>query len=141
MNDLSVEKLLPQSETMRLIDRVIKVTDDTALCEMQVRKDNIFFDADINGIYVWIGIELMAQTVAAFAGYRNITDAPKIGLLLSARQFSHTKPVFLLGETLTIQANQVYMEDVVAVFETKIFCDGECVASAKLNAYQPPANK
>ena len=51
MNNLSIEKLLPQTDTMRLIDRVIEVTDDFALCEMQVREENIFFIQKFVGFF------------------------------------------------------------------------------------------
>ncbi len=137
MSDLSLDKLLPQTGKMRLIDHVIDITDDFARCGMQVHQDNIFYHADIGGIYAWIGIELMAQAVALFASHHGTRNSPKTGLLLSARQFLHKNNTFLLGDQLIIEANKVYMEDNVAVFNGKIFCHGECVASARLSAYQP----
>lgn len=141
MHNLSLDKLLPQTGKMRLIDRVIEITDDFARCAVQIRRDNIFYQDDIGGIYAWIGIELMAQAVALFASYQGTGNTPKTGLLLSARQFVHKNKAFLLSEQLTIQVNKVYREDSVAVFNGEIFCQDECVASAKLNAYQPPENK
>lgn len=141
MRKLSLDKLLPQTGKMRLIDRAIEITDDVARCAVQIRKDNIFYHDDIGGIDAWIGIELMAQAVALFASFHGAGNTPKTGLLLSARQFVHKNKAFLLDDQLTIQVNKVYMEDSVAVFHGEIFCRGECVASAKLNAYQPPENK
>lgn len=141
MSDLSLDRLLPQTGKMRLIDNVVEITDDYARCDMQVCQDNIFYHDDIGGIYAWVGIELMAQAVALFASYHGAGNTPKTGLLLSARQFLHKKKVFLLGDKLTIQVDKVYMENNVAVFNGKIFCQGECEASAKLNAYQPSESK
>ena len=137
MRDLSLDNLLPQTGKMRLIHHVIKITDDFVQCDMQVNEDNIFYDADIDGIYTWVGIELMAQAVALFASYHGAGNTPKTGLLLSARQFLNKNKLFSLGDKLIIEASKVYMEGSVAVFNGKIFCRYECVVSAKLNAYQP----
>ncbi len=141
MINLSPDQVLPQRDTMQLIDKVIEINDDFSRCEMQVRDDNIFYEPAIKGIYAWIGIELMAQTVAAFAGFHSTGNQPSIGLLLSVRQYKHKNQSFSLGDKLIIQANKIYLEDNIGVFNCEILYNNKCLASAKLNTYQPAKDK
>lgn len=139
--NLVPDQLLPQRDSMQLIDNIIEINDEFARCDMQVRASNIFYEPTIKGIYAWVGVELMAQTVALYAGFHSPGDKPNIGLLLSVRQCKLEKIQFPLDKTLIIQANKVYLEDNVGVFRCEIFSDNTCIASARLNTYQPPAEK
>lgn len=139
--NLSPDQLLPQRDTMQLIDNIIDINDEFARCDMQVRDTNIFYDPQIKGIYAWVGIELMAQAVALYAGFQSPGDKPNIGLLLSVRQYKLGKTQFSADNTLIIQANKVYLEDNVGVFNCEIFHENKRVASARLNTYLPPEEK
>ena len=62
----AVESLVPHRGTMSLLDRVLAVDEEQALAEVDVGPASLFAQAD--GVPAWVGIEYMAQTVAAWAG-------------------------------------------------------------------------
>lgn len=138
---LQPDQLLPQRGTMKLLDKTIEINDDFSQSEMQVRDNNIFYEPAIKGIYAWVGIELMAQTIVLFASFHSSNKQPQLGFLLSVRQYKHKNLFFSLHDRLIIQANKIYLENNIGVFNCEIFCNHEIVASAKLNTYQPAQDK
>ena len=134
---LSLKKLLPHRGKMKLLDSVIDVNNTSATCQVTINKESLFFNHDINGIYSWVGIEFMAQTTAVFASFQHRAEKAKIGFLISVRKFSAERPSFELGETLTIVANNEYLENNLGVFQCEIFSHDKLVASARLSAFQP----
>ena len=62
-----IRSLIPHSDAMVLVDRVIAVDEESLCAEVRIRPDSLFCMA--NGVGAWIGLEYMAQTIAAFAGY------------------------------------------------------------------------
>lgn len=134
---MNIENYIPHRHGMRLIDKIIEVNDDYALCETHINHDSLFYCPSISGIMPWIGIEFMAQTVAVFAGFQQHKSEPDIGLLLSVRQFICTKPYFSENTCLIIKATKIYLEDNVGVFQCDIELKKESVASARLNTLQP----
>lgn len=141
MTRLSLDAYLPHCGPMRVIDTLIDVNDVVAITQCTVREDHIFYDATVGGIPAWFGIELMAQTVAVFAGFQNPSPAPAIGLLLSVRQFSSTQACYPLGTTLMLKATKSYLDANVGVFDTEIYDQEQCIAVARLNTYQPDPNE
>lgn len=135
------EECLPHRAPMLLIDSIIAVNEQSVSCLTTVREDNIFYDPNIGGIYAWVGIEFMAQATGVFAHFCNPQSTPALGFLISVRKFSCLRPHFKLGETLTIMANNEYLQDGVGVFQCCIISNGGIVASAKLNALQPPPHQ
>lgn len=134
---LNVERFIPHRKPMALIDEIIEINQDLVHAKTIITKGNIFYDAQINGIYAWVGIEFMAQTMAAFASSQNPHQEPQIGYLISVRNFSSTVPYFALGETLDIMAHKEFLQQDIGVFQCEIFSKNKLLASAKLSAYQP----
>jgi predicted hotdog family 3-hydroxylacyl-ACP dehydratase len=61
----SFESVVPHTGTMVLLDQ-IEYWDETGLqASVTIRADAPF--ADVSGVPAWVGIELMAQTIAATA--------------------------------------------------------------------------
>lgn len=137
---MNIENYIPHRHGMRLIDKIIDVNDNYALCENHINHNSLFYCPSILGIMPWIGIELMAQTVAVFAGFQQHKSEPDIGLLLSVRQFTCTKPYFPKNTCLIIKATKIYLEDNVGVFQCDIELNNESIASARLNTLQPAAH-
>ena len=133
--------IIPHQPPMRLIDEVLFADDDTVRCRLTIREDNIFYDSNIGGVYTWIGIEIMAQTVAAFAGIGKPGQAPKIGFLLSVRKYTHQREYFALGEELIISAKKDFLHENIGVFSCDITIEHKLVASVILNIIEPPADK
>jgi predicted hotdog family 3-hydroxylacyl-ACP dehydratase len=88
----------------------------------------------------WVGIELMAQSVAAFAGChaRQRGDAVALGFLLGSRKFECNVESFPAGTELTIHGLRSLEDDNgMGVFECHINAPG-IHATARLNVYRPP---
>jgi predicted hotdog family 3-hydroxylacyl-ACP dehydratase len=91
----------------------------------------------------WVGIELMAQTVAAWSGYQGHLrqEEPQIGLLLGARKYQCHLARLPAGSLLTIDCEQLLQDGALASFQCYLRCDGELVAEARLSTIQPDAEQ
>lgn len=134
-------ELIKHQPPMRLIDRFISGDHDSAECEATIREDNLFYREEFNGLPAHVGVELMAQTIAAAAGYRH-RDAGqdiKIGFLLGSRHYRCSVASFEKGQTYTIKVSEIHSEaSGLSVFECTIWHADKLIAQAKLNVYQPP---
>ncbi|MFH4351496.1 3-hydroxylacyl-ACP dehydratase, partial [Acinetobacter baumannii] len=73
---------------MILIDQVLSFDQEQIQTRLTVRADGLFNQPD-GSLPAWLGIELMAQSVAAYAGCQARTkgEAVKLGFLLGSRKF------------------------------------------------------
>src|SRR5204863_4226908 len=73
-----------------------------AVAEVDVAPDSLFAQAD--GVPAWVGIEYMAQTIAAWAGgrARRAGREPAVGFLLGSRRYQAHRPAFACGQTVRI---------------------------------------
>jgi len=133
---LNPEIYIPHNNPMVLIDSVIKVDRQISHCKSIITKQNIFYDHSINGIFSWIGVEFMAQSVAVYGSFQRTNKKPQIGFLISIRNFRSTKQYFELGESLDIIAENIYSHDGVGVFNCKILIQNKEIAYAKLSALE-----
>ncbi|MEB0015301.1 3-hydroxylacyl-ACP dehydratase, partial [Glaciimonas sp. Cout2] len=69
MIDWPIAELLPHSGNMILIDQVLSFDDEQIRTQLTVRPSGLFNRVD-GSLPAWVGVELMAQSVAAFAGCR-----------------------------------------------------------------------
>jgi len=137
---MDVEELLPHSGDMVLIDQMIDYGDDYGVSRVKVKADDKFFEDDINGIHSAIGLEWMAQTIAAIAGIAALSnDRPvQVGFLLGSRKYEPSKPVFKLGEEYTVHVKQLYREENgLGAFQCTIHEGDDLIADAKLNVFAP----
>jgi predicted hotdog family 3-hydroxylacyl-ACP dehydratase len=82
----------------------------------------------------------MAQTIAAFAGYRAFLrgEDVKPGFLLGARRYECTLPMFSLGSLLEVHVRRVFeSENGLGSFQCHIEDGQEEVATATLTVFQP----
>ena len=95
---------LPHRGRMRLIDRVDRCDADGIACTAIVRRDGLFTGAQ--GMPAWIGIELMAQAAAAWAGARARAGggAPRGGFLVGSRRYDAHEPLFPIDAALSVTA-------------------------------------
>ena len=136
IRNIPVRELLPHDPPMVLLDRAVAYTDSTLVAEVDVRPDSILCGAD--GVPGWVGIEYMAQAVAAHAGYqgRLAGEPPRIGYLLGTRSYQSSLAVFPLGATLAVHIESLFVEMGLGAFACRIELDGP-VATATINVYQP----
>src|SRR5262249_49194227 len=91
------------------------------------------------GLPAHVGLELMAQAIAAYAGLRtHRAGAPiKPGFLLGTRRYRSDRDRFEPGERLQIEVRRSYDDGEMANFDCVIRIAERCVAEARLNVYQP----
>jgi predicted hotdog family 3-hydroxylacyl-ACP dehydratase len=133
----NVRDVVPHSGRMVLIDRVIAADGESLTAEVTIRADALF--AGANGVGAWVGVEYMAQTIAAYAGARALQRAEKakIGVLVGTRQYSCNVPYFPLGATLQIVARRdADSDDHLESFVCCITGDG-IKADAAVTVFQP----
>ena len=136
MNTFTVESLMPHAGKMVLLDRVVAFDEERMVTEVTVRDDGLF--GDENSVPAWLGIEYMAQTVAAHDGIkRRVSGKPiQLGFLLGTRRYCSNVDHFVVGSRLTITVTRLVEDQGLSVFDCTITGDAIKV-SAKLNVYQP----
>lgn len=137
----TLAELIKHEPPMRLIDELLSVADTKGRCRLTVSADNLFYNDRLNGLPAHVGIELMAQSIAAVAGARHTSqgDDIKLGFLLGTRKYRCDIECFGLGETYDIGVEEIHAEESgLSVFECHIVQADRVVAEARLNVYQPP---
>lgn len=132
----AISELLPHGPEMTLLDRLVEYSPQRSVATVTIRSDSPFAERD--GVPAWVGVEYMAQTIAAHAGYeaRLRGEPPAIGFLLGTRSYVSEVGAFPLGSTLTISVEPVVTESRLGAFQCAIECDG-VVATAVVNTYRP----
>ncbi|MBV1889157.1 MAG: hotdog family protein [Proteobacteria bacterium] len=133
----NVAELVPHSGTMSLLDRVIEYGEDWLQAEVTITADSMF--ADKQGVPAWIGLEYLAQTIAAFAGLqeRQKGDLPKLGFLVGSRRYSCSEEYFPIGQTLQLRVErEMESESGLNVFQCMLKGEG-IEGSTRLNVFQP----
>jgi len=137
--DGPITELVPHRGAMLLIDRLLEDDADMVRVEATIKPGELFLAPE--GLPAWVGVELMAQTVASWAGLRALeAKRPvQLGFLLGTRRYECSRPFFPVGSRVQIEARQEMVgENGLAVFACKLFLEQELVATAQLNAFQPP---
>ncbi len=139
MIDWPVAELLPHAGDMILLEAVEAFDADSINAQLQVKPGGLFNLPD-GSLPAWIGIEIMAQTIAAFAGCqaRQAGLPVELGFLLGTRSFQCNVEQFPAGSALRIRALRSLQDDNgMGVFECHL--DGPGIhAEARLNVYRPP---
>lgn len=136
----ALDAFVPHRGAMRLIDRVLAVDEERAVAEVDVPLDGLFVsDARVPA---WVGIEYMAQTVAAWAGHRAACSGggPRVGYLLGSRRYSAHCDAFAGGSTLRIEARcELIGDNGLGQFDCSIHgADGRLLATALVSVFEPP---
>jgi len=129
--------LVPHSGKMSLLDQVIDITDNGLKAVVQVTDKSMFVEPQ--GVSSIIGIEYMAQAIAAYSGSqeRLKNEKPKLGFLLGARNYSASVGYFPLGTRLIVEVQlEMKADNGLNVFYGTLRSD-TIEASARLNVFQP----
>ena len=139
MIDWPLAELIPHAGDMILIDEVLSFDAEQIHTRTTVRPGGLFNLAD-GAMPAWVGVELMAQSVAAYAGCqaRSKGEAVELGFLLGSRKFECNVEQFPAGSLLQIHALRSLQDDNgMGVFECRLTGPG-IEAFARLNVYRPP---
>ncbi|WP_077535186.1 hotdog family protein [Pseudoalteromonas aliena] len=140
MTNYPIEQVVPHDSPMILIESLLSYSEDEAQCGVTVTEHSPFFSPVINGVPSYVGIEYMAQSIAAYAGaLANDGNKPvKIGFLIGTRKYQTYQPFFKKGSKLTINAHKLYQDESgLSVFECQIHDCETVLCQAKINVFQP----
>ncbi len=129
---------VPHRGRMLLVHRLLHADDETALAEVDVHEDAPF--AQAAGVPAWVGVEYMAQTVAAWAGARaqRAGRKPRLGFLLGTRRYLAQVPWFAHGTTLQVHIRCELMgSNGLGQFDCRITASGQVLCQARLSVFEP----
>lgn len=133
-----IETVVPHRGSLRLIDAVLHWDEDSIIVGLEVPADGVF--ALPGGVPGWIGIEYMAQAIAAWAGCRARRDGrqPPLGFLLGSRRYSSRVALFPSGSALRVYARRELMGDNgLGMFACRIEAGDATWAEANVSVFEP----
>ena len=134
-----VSELLPQAGAMVLLDRVVEHASRHTICQALVDRLSLFRDR-AGRVPAFVGIELMAQTMAAHRALALATSASRAtgsaGLFLGSRRVLLHTPAFRPGQVLDIRAEHVHGDSRLVAFQCWVHdaVSNACLVEGQLNA-------
>lgn len=135
----AIETLVPHSGPALLLDCVIEAREDGITAAVTPGADHPYLDPALGGVPVWVGIELMAQAVAAHAGLegRQRGEAPRVGYLVGTRRFTTHVSCFPVGTPLEVEATRLYLEESgLGAYDCRVRSRGAEWARATITVFQ-----
>jgi predicted hotdog family 3-hydroxylacyl-ACP dehydratase len=136
----SVAAAIPHKHDAVLLSQIVRADGDRVTAVATVRPGTAFSDLAGN-LPGWVGPEIMAQAVAAFAGCRSLRErgsSAEIGLLLGIRDYASTAEEFQVGDQLRIEVvRSSEDEEGRGVFDCSIAMDGAAIAAGTLTVFEP----
>ncbi|GGA74741.1 thioester dehydrase [Arenimonas soli] len=135
----AVERLVPHRGGMLWLERIVACDGESAVAEAVVRDDHPFLDGA--GVPAWVGIEYMAQCIAAWAGGQALAKGRPVspGFLLGTRRYESRRPELAVGTRLRIEARRELMGDNgLGMFACRILDGDDEIAVANVSVFEPP---
>lgn len=134
-----IAELVPHEGAMCLLDSLLDADDESLVAEVTPRPDDLF--ADAKGIPGWVGIEWLAQAIAAWSGMRAVASggAPRVGFLLGTRRYRCAVERFDFAHPVRVVITLDYLADNgLGAFSGRLLdaTDME-LASATLSVFEP----
>ncbi len=106
-----IAEVVPHSERMLLLDRVVQYDDRSLTAALTIRPESPFVRAGSVG--TWVALEYMAQAIAAFAGCEARTrgEPPKVGFLIGSRNFTCNTPRLPVGATMHVTVERQLQDE------------------------------
>jgi len=139
-NSYPIEQVVPHDHPMILVDALVAYNATCAQCRVNITSTSNFFNDVKQSVPSYVAIEYMAQSIAAFANANEKDQGGEvaIGFLVSSRKLKVFVSNFTLGMKLDVFVEQLYVEESgLSAFDCFIEHDGERVAEAKINIFQP----
>ncbi len=136
-----VNELVPHEEEMLFLQEVLEHTEAATRCAIDIDMQRRFRDSSGN-IPAWVGIEYLAQVIAAHGGLLERVHGrpPRIGFLLGGRRISYYTSSFHRGQRLEGLARHSWGGVVGPVSfscELRDRDTGELLVEGKLNCLWP----
>jgi len=139
MTPWPIAEVVPHAGAMILLDAIEHVEAERIVCTRTIGPDALFVDSD-GSMPAWMGVELMAQAIAAWAGCcaRAAQRPVQLGFLLGTRHYSCNVDRFPAGACLRIEAERAFHDEQgMGVFHCRIGSP-DIRAEARLNVFSPP---
>lgn len=135
----AIAPFVPHRHGMCLLDTLLEVGDEHLLAEVTPCRDGLF--AAARGVPGWVGLEWLAQAVAAWAGVQAVRqgDEPRIGFLLGTRRYRCQTPWFAFDRPVRVGVALDFRADNgLGAFRGELRgSHGESLATTTLNVFQP----
>lgn len=106
---------LPHQPPMLLIDDIVEVTAQRAVCRTTIHPDCVF--AIDGAVHPAAMIEFVAQACAIYASANSAGDGPpRLGLIMACREAEFAVDAFAVGDQLTIVASKTFGGNQMASF-------------------------
>ncbi|MCC8395108.1 hotdog family protein [Paraburkholderia sp. MMS20-SJTR3] len=135
-----IESIIPHRGSMLLLDAVDTFADTTLSAYAGVDPHAWYADAD-GAMPAWIGIELMAQAIAAHVALLAMRGGghARPGVLLGSRSYEAAQPAFRAGAKLRIQVTELLRSEAGhGAYECTIDDGDARCAEAVIKVFQPP---
>ena len=134
--------LIHHRKAMLLLDDY-DINDDGFCAFVRHERPHVFTQPD-GSVPSWVGIEYMAQTASAWAGWRHLKENEKIQycLLLSVRHYTSYIENFKQHKCLNILVNEVRRIRSLGIFACKINdVEGNLLVQAQITGVEVPTIK
>jgi predicted hotdog family 3-hydroxylacyl-ACP dehydratase len=118
-----VTSLIPHRAPMALLDHIVSADQENLRAAVIISAHSTFYDEQTAAVGAWLGIEYMAQAIAAFEGYGSLQrgESVKIGFLLGARNYESHCSGFVAGMVLHVDVHRVLQhENGLGAFDCRI---------------------
>lgn len=140
MNNYPIEDVLPHDHPMILIDQLISYSQISACTLVKIGPKANFYNEKRHSVPSYVGLEYMAQTIAAYANAIKLDcgGTVALGFLVSARTFKTKVSEFESGAELSTSVERLFKEENgLSVFDCTISQNGELLVEAKINVFEP----
>lgn len=135
------ETYLPHSGRMVLLDSIDFYDESSLKASATIGSGHILLPDDADALPVHLGMEIMAQGIAAWAGIQAALrgEPVRLGFLLGSRKIRFDAQNIPVGSRLTISVQQSYQDAVgMGVFESTLtHADGSPIISGALTVFSP----
>ena len=122
---------------MCLLDTLVEYDDNSLVAQVKITHDSCFITE--HGVPSWIGIEYMAQAIAAYGGIidRNKGRDVTIGFLVGTRKYTCNQAYFPIGSHITVHiTKELESDNGLNTFSCRI-TEENISAEANINVFQP----
>ncbi|MBV1932240.1 MAG: hotdog family protein [Porticoccaceae bacterium] len=120
-----INELVPHSGLMSLLDEVLDYNAESLSARVTIVEDSLLVED--RGVPAWVGIEYMAQAIAAYSGLmaKNAGQEVSVGFLLGTRKYTCNRAYFPVGARVKISVyEELRGDNGLGVFRCEITADG-----------------
>ena len=128
-----VADYVPHRPPMLMIEEIVDVTAERAICRTTIRPDCVF--AIEGQVHPSAMIEFVGQACAIWAGVTSAREGkpPRTGFIVSCREVAFTVNSFAVGDELTIVATKILGEHQLAAFDGTVTRDDQICVTIQLS--------